>query len=84
MPDTVATRQRSIWENIGAILAEAGMRPVDVVSITTYVVAADLTPVMAARDRFFGEHRVASTLVTVPALARPEWLMEVAVVAAGD
>jgi enamine deaminase RidA (YjgF/YER057c/UK114 family) len=37
---------------------------------------------MAARDRFLADRLVASTLVTVPALARPEWRMEVAVVAA--
>ena len=38
---------------------------------------------MAARDAAFGGHVAASTLVTVPALARPEWLVEVAVVAVG-
>jgi len=38
--------------------------------------------VMAARDRALGGHRAASTLVTVPALARPEWKMEIAIVAA--
>jgi len=27
-------------------------------------------------------HRAASTLVTVPTLARPEWLLEISVVAA--
>jgi hypothetical protein len=37
---------------------------------------------MAARDRAMGGHRAASTLLTVPALARPAWKMEVAVVAA--
>jgi len=40
--------------------------------------------VMAARDAALDGHRAASTLVTVPALARPEWRMEVAVVAAGS
>jgi enamine deaminase RidA (YjgF/YER057c/UK114 family) len=85
LPDAVADQATVIWDNIGAILTEAGMQPDDVVSITTYVVAgSDLGPVMAARDKFFGEHRVASTLVTVPALARPDWLMEIAVVAAAD
>jgi len=38
--------------------------------------------VMAARDRAVGGHLVASTLITVPALVRPEWLVEIAVVAA--
>jgi enamine deaminase RidA (YjgF/YER057c/UK114 family) len=36
---------------------------------------------MATRDRVLGDHRAASTLVTVPALARPEWLMEIAIIA---
>ena len=72
-----------MWENIAAILAEAGMSMTDIVSMTTYVVAGqDLAPVMAARDDAMGEHVAASTLVTVPALARPAWLVEVAVVAA--
>ena len=35
----------------------------------------------AARDAAMSGHRAASTLVTVPALARPEWQMEIAVVA---
>jgi enamine deaminase RidA (YjgF/YER057c/UK114 family) len=37
---------------------------------------------MAARDRAMGGHRPASTLVVVPALARPEWRVEIALVAA--
>ena len=67
-----------------AILTEADMLVSNVVSVTTYVVADHLTSlgvVMAARDRALGDHRAASTLVTVPALARPEWQMEIAVVA---
>ena len=57
----------------------------DIVSITTYVVVdfmACLPEVMAARDQALAGHRAASTLVTVPALARPAWKMEVAVIAA--
>jgi len=51
--------------------------------VTTYVVAgSDLAPVMAARDIGLAGHRAASTLLTVPALARPEWGMEIAIIAA--
>lgn len=83
VPDAVAEQAEVVWENIAAILGEAGMEPSDVVSVTTYVVAGvPLAPVMAARDDFLGGHRAASTLVTVPALARPEWRVEIAVVAA--
>ncbi|MFZ4811172.1 MAG: RidA family protein [Ilumatobacteraceae bacterium] len=74
-----------VWANLSAILAEADMLVTDVVSVTTYVVVGELgelATVMAARDRALGGHRAASTLVTVPALARPEWKMEIALVAA--
>ena len=46
----------------------------DIVSITTYVVVdfmACLPEVMSARDQALNGHRAASTLVSVPALARP-------------
>ena len=85
IPDGVADQADVIWSNIAAILAEAGMAMTDIVSITTYVVVdfmADLPQVMAARDTALAGHRAASTLVTVPALARPAWKMEVAIVAA--
>jgi enamine deaminase RidA (YjgF/YER057c/UK114 family) len=84
VPTELGAQADVVWANIAAILAEAGMAITDVVSVTTYVVVGnDLAPVMAARDRAFGEHIAASTLVTVPALARPEWRVEVAVTAAG-
>lgn len=83
VPVDLADQAAVVWANLLAILAEAGMSPTDVVSVTTYVVHGhDLAPVMAARDRALGGHRVASTLVTVPALARPEWSMEIALIAA--
>ena len=85
IPDDVEDQAAVIWSNIAAILAEAGMVITDIVSITTYVVVdfmACLPEVMAARDNALSGHRAASTLVTVPALARAAWKMEVAVVAA--
>ena len=82
-PVDVGDQADVVWGNIGAMLDDAGMEPADVVSVTTYVVAGEpLGPVMAARDRFLGAHCAASTLVTVPELAQPQWRMEVAVVAA--
>lgn len=82
-PDSVAAQARVVWQNIAAMLEQADLVVSDIVSVTTYVVAGEeLGPVMAARDQMLGEHRAASTLVTVPALAQPQWRMEVAVVAA--
>jgi 2-iminobutanoate/2-iminopropanoate deaminase len=86
VPAGVADQADVVWANIAAILADADMTPADVVSVTTYVVAEamgdGLGQAMAARDRFLDQRLVASTLVTVPALAQPAWLIEIAVVAA--
>jgi enamine deaminase RidA (YjgF/YER057c/UK114 family) len=85
VPDGVGEQARVVWSNIAAMLAEAGMGSSDIVSVTTYaVVGQPLAEVMAARDKFLGGHLAASTLVTVPALARPEWKLEIAIVAAAS
>ncbi len=85
VPSDIGEQADVVWANLQAILGEAGMVAEDVVSITTYVVVdflSDLPQVMAARDRALQGHRAASTLVTVPALARPEWKLEIALIAA--
>ena len=90
VPSTIAEQAGVVWQNIAAILKEGGMSLGDVISVTTYVVNSPnsaeldqkLKSVMAARDAALNGHRAASTLVTVPALAKPEWLMEISVLAA--
>ena len=83
VPDALADQAALIWANLQAILAAGDMSMSNVVSVTTYVVVGeDLAEVMAARDRALAGHLAASTLLHVPALARPEWRMEIALVAA--
>jgi enamine deaminase RidA (YjgF/YER057c/UK114 family) len=90
VPADIGEQASVVWQNILAILAEGMMSAGDVISVTTYVVytsdsgemATRLKLVMAARDAALSGHLAASTLVTVPALARPEWLMEISVLAA--
>ena len=87
VPASMEGQARVVWANLLEILRTAEMEVTNVVSITTYVVASatlshDLASVMAVRDEVMGSHRAASTLVTVPALARAEWLMEISLVAA--
>ena len=83
VPEALAEQVEVVWTSLLAIVAEGGMAVTDVVSITTYVVAGgDLGVVMAGRDRAMAGHRPASTLVVVPALARPEWQVEISLVAA--
>jgi enamine deaminase RidA (YjgF/YER057c/UK114 family) len=83
VPSDLAGQASIVWSNIAAILAAGDMTMSDIVSVTTYVVVGeDLATVMAARDVALNGHLAASTLVTVPALARAEWRMEIAVIAA--
>lgn len=89
VPDDLAEQARVVWATIGALLDEAGLGVTDIASVTTYVVqgddlASDLKTVMGVRDQAIGGHRCASTLVPVPALATPSWLLEIAVVATGS
>ena len=87
VPTNITEQASVVWQNILAILGEGKMNAHDIISVTTYVVnspelADQLKIVMAARDFAMGGQRAASTLVTVPALAKPEWLMEISVLAA--
>ncbi len=89
VPTNISEQAGVVWQNILAILAEGKMSARDIISVTTYVVytsdsgemATRLKLVMAARDAALNGHLAASTLLTVPALARPEWLMEISVLA---
>ena len=87
VPATIEGQARVVWANLIEILRSAGLTVTDISSITTYVVASDrlsedLAQVMAVRDEVLAGHLAASTLVTVPALARPEWQMEISLIAA--
>jgi 2-iminobutanoate/2-iminopropanoate deaminase len=84
VPESIEDQAEVVWQNLTAILQDAMMGPNDVVSITTYVVVdhlASLSVVMQARDKALAGRRVASTLVTVPALANPAWKLEIALIA---
>ncbi|MEO6126542.1 MAG: RidA family protein [Ilumatobacteraceae bacterium] len=83
VPQSLLEQTEVVWANVQAILAEAEMGVTDIVSITTYVIDGEpMGDVMAVRDRVMGDHRAASTLINVPALARPAWRIEIAIVAA--
>ena len=83
VPDGIEDQSRVVWTNLLEILAESGMDITDVVSVTTYVVVGQpIGAVLVARDRALRGHRAASTVVLVSELIRPEWLIEIALVAA--
>ena len=81
--DTVEGQAERCFENIKAILAEAGMSLADIVRINAHVTARDhMRGYMTVRDRYIGDPPPASTLMIVSGFTRPEFLVEVEVVAA--
>ena len=79
--DVVAQTERAM-ANIAQLLGEAGSRLDDVVKVVVYLTDARYRePVYRVMGRWLkGVHPV-STGVTVTALARPEWLVEIDVTA---
>ena len=72
-----------VFKNLQAALESAGAKFYDVVKMNTYVTDMEQAPaVREVRARYFGDTVPASTLVQVVRLARPEFLLEIEVIAA--
>jgi reactive intermediate/imine deaminase len=71
-----------VFRNLQAALGAAGASFKDVVKMNTYMTdLAQLQVVRDVRARYFGDVVPASTLVQVVHLARPEFLLEIEVIA---
>ena len=80
--EDVASQARQVFENMRAVLAEAGCRFEDVVKVTVYVTDVDDRPkINPVRQEAFGDARPASTLVEVSRLAVPGAKVEIEAVA---
>ena len=80
--DVVAQARQSL-HNLGLALASVGSGFEDVLKVTVFLTdIADRTRINPARQEVFGEHRPASTLVQVCALAVPGAAVEIEAVAA--
>jgi enamine deaminase RidA (YjgF/YER057c/UK114 family) len=83
VPDDVEGQAVLCFENIRAILDEAGMSFADVVRFTAFVTDRAYFPVYGAvRERYVAGEAFASTLVIVAGFTRPEFKIEVEVTAA--
>ena len=80
--DDVAAQARQVFENMHAVLDEAGCRFEDVVKVTVYLTDVDDRPkINPVRQEVFGAARPASTLVEVSRLAVPGAKVEIEAVA---
>jgi 2-iminobutanoate/2-iminopropanoate deaminase len=83
LPDDISGQAELAWEHIVRMLDRAGMTVNDIVKVTQYLTHAEDIPVYAkVRTRFLAGVRPASMLLVIPQLVRPEFLVEVEIVAA--
>lgn len=83
VPASIEEQAEQVWENLVAILRGAGMDIGDIVKLTAFVVGDENFPAYAAaRVRHLGDHKPAATAFCVPRLLKPEWLLEVELIAA--
>ena len=84
IPDDAGAQAELCFSNIEAVLAETGLGLKDIVRINAYVTdRAHMRPYMAVRDRLVADPPPASTLVIVSGFTRPEFKVEIEVIAAG-
>jgi enamine deaminase RidA (YjgF/YER057c/UK114 family) len=83
IPPDCATQTRICFDNIAAVLAEAGMGFGDVVKLNAFVTGREhLAEYMKVRNELFPEPFPASTLMIVGGFARPEFVVEIEAIAA--
>lgn len=83
VPDDAEQQMELAWDNLFAIVAEAGMEVTDLLKVDGFVTRPDLIPLYReVRERRLAGHATASTLVVVAGLATPALLVEIQGVAA--
>ena len=83
VPATIEEQSHLCFRNIEAVLKEAGFSLADVVRINAFVTSRDyLKGYMSVRDLYISDPPPASTLMILSGFSRPEFLVEVEVIAA--
>ncbi len=83
LPKDITGQAEGAWEHVIGLLERAGMTVADVVKVTQYLTRAEDIPAYGkVRSRFLGDARPASMLLVIPQLVRPEFLVEIEIVAA--
>jgi 2-iminobutanoate/2-iminopropanoate deaminase len=83
LPKDISGQAELAWKHVISMLERAGMTVADVVKVTHYLTRAEDIPAYGkVRTRFLGDVRPAAMLLVIPQLVRPEFLVEVEIVAA--
>ena len=82
--DGIEAQARQAFENLNAVVAEAGLTPQDLVKLTIYLTDPEhLGPFMGAAAASLTEEPPATTMLFVSQLGSPDLLVEIEAVAAG-
>jgi enamine deaminase RidA (YjgF/YER057c/UK114 family) len=83
LPKDVTAQAEFAWQHIILMLERAGMTVTDIVKVTQYLTRADdITAYAKVRKRFLGDTKPASMLLVIPQLVRPEFYVEIEILAA--
>ncbi|HEU4769197.1 MAG TPA: Rid family hydrolase [Pyrinomonadaceae bacterium] len=83
LPKDISGQAELAWKHVISMLERAGMTVADVVKVTQYLTRAEDIPAYGkVRTRFLGDVRPSAMLLVIPQLVRPEFLVEVEIVAA--
>jgi 2-iminobutanoate/2-iminopropanoate deaminase len=83
LPAGITSQSEVAWKHILRMLEQADMALIDVVKVTQYLTRAEDIPAYAkVRTVFLGDATPASMLLVVPQLVRPEFLIEIEIIAA--
>jgi enamine deaminase RidA (YjgF/YER057c/UK114 family) len=83
LPKDISGQTEIAWKHVISMLERAGMTVADIVKVTQYLTRAeDIAAYGKVRTRFLGDVRPAAMLLVIPQLVRPDFLVEVEIVAA--
>ena len=83
LPKDISGQTELAWKHVISMLERAGMTVADIVKVTQYLTRAEDIPAYGkVRTRFLGDVRPAAMLLVIPQLVRPDFLVEVEIVAA--
>lgn len=83
LPADITAQSEIAWKHILHMLEQAGMTVHDLVKVTQYLTRAeDIPAYVKVRTQAVGDARPASMLLVIDQLVRPEFLVEVEVIAA--
>ena len=83
LPSDITGQAEIAWKHVVDLLEQADMTLADLVTVTQYLTRAkDIPAYGKVRARFLGELRPASMLLIIPQLFKPEFLVELEIIAA--